>query len=81
MVFKNISRRYAGYYILSSRKILTTPKQPTDYRDDDNLYPASLQNIAGISGSLSVSHSNLIPKIASFREALISAWSSQIEFY
>ncbi|TAQ85428.1 hypothetical protein B7494_g6251 [Chlorociboria aeruginascens] len=53
-------------------------KKPAHYHDDDNLYPA-LKDIGSDSGLLHVSHSDLVPEIAPFRDALTEAWVSKGE--
>ena len=50
--------------------------KPASYHDDDNLYPKNLEKI-GRGGPLHVSHSDLVPEIKPFRDALTKAWLSK----
>ncbi|KAH6716615.1 oxidoreductase [Leptodontidium sp. MPI-SDFR-AT-0119] len=55
-------------------------KKPAKYFDDENLYPESLKmTLASEEGLLPVSHSDLIPEMAPFRDALTKAWVSKGE--
>lgn len=47
------------------------------YHDDDNLYPAELARIGNQGGPLHISHSDLIPEMKPFRDALELAWISK----
>jgi choline dehydrogenase len=49
----------------------------TTYHDDDNLYPAELAKIGNRGGPLHISHSDLIPEVKPFRDALEKAWVSK----
>jgi len=49
----------------------------TTYHDDDNLYPEGLAKIGNQGGPLHISHSDLIPELKPFRNALESAWVSK----
>jgi choline dehydrogenase len=46
------------------------------YHDDEGLYPAKLAHV-GRGGPLHVSHSDTIPEMAPFRDALTQAWMSK----
>ncbi|CZR62779.1 probable alcohol dehydrogenase [Phialocephala subalpina] len=55
-------------------------KKPAKYFDDDNLYPAELKKVlASENGLLPISHSDLVPEMAPFRDALEKAWVSKGE--
>lgn len=45
------------------------------YRDDDSLYSPDFKKL-GPDGPLPVSHAQLLPEMAGFREAVIAAWKS-----
>ena len=49
----------------------------TTYHDDDKLYPPELSRIGGKDGPLHVSHSELVPELKPFRDALQKAWTSK----
>lgn len=51
----------------------------TTYHDDDNLYSADLAKIGNRGGPLHISHSDLVPEMKPFRDALESAWVSKGE--
>lgn len=51
----------------------------TTYHDDDGLYPPSLASIGNKNGPLHVSHSELVPELKPFRDALEKAWVSKGE--
>ncbi|KAN0107930.1 GMC oxidoreductase [Hyaloscypha variabilis] len=46
------------------------------YHDDDKLYPKDLAKV-GTGGPLQISHAELLPEMAPFREALSTAWTSK----
>ncbi|TVY23330.1 putative GMC-type oxidoreductase [Lachnellula hyalina] len=52
--------------------------KPACYHDDDGLFDASLSKV-GRSGPLHVSHSDLVPEVKPFRDALTKAWVSKGE--
>jgi len=52
--------------------------KPANYHDDDKLYSADLAKI-GRNGPLNVSHSDLVPEVKPFRDALSKAWVSKGE--
>jgi choline dehydrogenase len=47
------------------------------YHDDDKLYSSDLEKIGNRGGPLHISHSDLIPEMKPFRDALQSAWVSK----
>ncbi|OCT50763.1 glucose-methanol-choline (GMC) oxidoreductase [Cladophialophora carrionii] len=47
------------------------------YHDDEGLYPAALAKIGNQGGPLHISHSDLVPEIKPFRDALEKAWVSK----
>ncbi|OAL30498.1 hypothetical protein AYO20_08717 [Fonsecaea nubica] len=49
----------------------------TTYHDDDNLYSTDLAKIGNLGGPLHISHSDLIPELKPFRDALETAWVSK----
>ncbi|EWC44845.1 hypothetical protein DRE_00904 [Drechslerella stenobrocha 248] len=51
-------------------------RKSATYHDDDNLYPSDISKI-GSGGPLHISHAELLPELAPFREALTKAWVSQ----
>ncbi|KAF2247854.1 GMC oxidoreductase [Trematosphaeria pertusa] len=53
-------------------------KKPVNYHDDNGLYDPALKSV-GRNGPLDVSHSNLVPELKPFRNALSSAWVSKGE--
>ena len=52
--------------------------KPATYHDDNKLYSPSLSHV-GIDGPLHVSHSDLLPELEPFRDALTKAWVSKGE--
>lgn len=68
------SKRYVFHERL---ELDLTILQPAKYFDDDNLYPVELKKVGSEKGLLPVSHSDLIPEMAPFREALTKAWVSK----
>ncbi|KAF2498751.1 glucose-methanol-choline oxidoreductase-like protein [Lophium mytilinum] len=52
--------------------------KPANYHDDDKIYSSDLSKI-GRNGPLNVSHSDLVPEVKPFRDALIKAWESKGE--
>jgi choline dehydrogenase len=52
--------------------------KPACYHDDDRLFDASLSKV-GRNGPLHVSHSDLVPELKPFRDALTKAWVSKGE--
>lgn len=52
--------------------------KPVNYHDDDGLYDVSLKKV-GMNGPLDVSHSELVPEMKPFRDALTKAWVSKGE--
>ncbi|KAJ6263856.1 hypothetical protein Dda_2428 [Drechslerella dactyloides] len=51
-------------------------RKSATYHDDDDLYSTDLKRI-GAGGPLNISHAELLPELAPFREALTKAWLSQ----
>ncbi|KAK6544669.1 hypothetical protein TWF694_001357 [Orbilia ellipsospora] len=51
-------------------------RKSATYRDDEGLYDPELKKI-GTGGPLNISHAELLPELAPFREALTKAWLSQ----
>ncbi|KAK5044488.1 hypothetical protein LTR84_010769 [Exophiala bonariae] len=47
------------------------------YHDDEHLYPADLVKIGNQGGPLHISHSDMIPEVKPFRDALQTAWVSK----
>jgi choline dehydrogenase len=47
------------------------------YHDDGNLYPHDLAKIGNRGGPLHISHSDLVPELQPFRDALEQAWISK----
>ncbi|PVH73480.1 GMC oxidoreductase [Cadophora sp. DSE1049] len=55
-------------------------KKPAKYFDDEGLYPEALKTtLASEEGILPASHSDLLPEMEPFRDALIKAWVSKGE--
>ncbi|KAH8702331.1 glucose-methanol-choline oxidoreductase [Talaromyces proteolyticus] len=50
-------------------------RKSVTYHDDEKLFPADLQKI-GLGGPIPISHVELIPEMAPFRQALTNAWKS-----
>ncbi|KAG0645096.1 Oxygen-dependent choline dehydrogenase [Hyphodiscus hymeniophilus] len=46
------------------------------YHDDPKLYPSELSKV-GTGGPIQISHADLVPEMAPFREALSQAWTSK----
>ncbi|KAF3179691.1 hypothetical protein TWF788_006995 [Orbilia oligospora] len=57
-------------------KLLPYLRKSATYHDDEGLYPTELSKI-GSGGPLNISHPELLPELAPFRDALTKAWLSQ----
>ncbi|KAK0610581.1 hypothetical protein B0T17DRAFT_499971 [Bombardia bombarda] len=51
--------------------------KPATYHDDKKLFSPELKYIGSSNGPIPISHSDLIPEVAGFRDALTKAWVSK----
>ena len=67
---------FFGGYSFGTQRTNRRQKKPASYHDDKKLFSPKLKYI-GQDGPIPISHSDLIPEVAPWREALTSAWLSK----